>query len=60
MTNVVITAVRDAHDRLVGFAKVTRDITERKLAEEAREKLQQSRELFAEAGKPEVVVLNAG
>ena len=32
--NVVITAVHDAHGELRGFAKVTRDITERKKAEE--------------------------
>ena len=33
--NVVITALRGADGRLVGFAKVTRDLTERRLAEEA-------------------------
>lgn len=32
--NVVITALRDKEGRLVGFAKVTRDLTERKMAEE--------------------------
>ncbi|MFN2636110.1 MAG: PAS domain-containing sensor histidine kinase [Gemmatimonadaceae bacterium] len=32
--NVVITAVRDKAGILVGFAKVTRDLTERRLAEE--------------------------
>ncbi|HEY2067689.1 MAG TPA: PAS domain S-box protein [Gemmatimonadaceae bacterium] len=32
--NVVITALRDKHGTLVGFAKVTRDLTERKAAEE--------------------------
>ncbi len=32
--NVVITAVRDEQGQLLGFAKVTRDLTERKLAEE--------------------------
>jgi PAS domain S-box-containing protein len=32
--NVVITALRDKHGALVGFAKVTRDLTERKAAEE--------------------------
>jgi PAS domain S-box-containing protein len=32
--NVVVTAVRDQHGTLVGFTKVTRDITERKRAEE--------------------------
>ncbi|HEY1696691.1 MAG TPA: ATP-binding protein [Polyangiaceae bacterium] len=34
--NVVITALRDDTGRLVGFAKVTRDLTERKRAEEER------------------------
>ena len=33
--NVVITALRDADGNLRGFGKVTRDLTERKLAEEA-------------------------
>jgi PAS domain S-box-containing protein len=31
--NVVITAVRDSNDVLIGFAKVTRDLTERREAE---------------------------
>lgn len=34
--NVVITALRDADGQLVGFGKVTRDLTERRKAEEAR------------------------
>jgi PAS domain S-box-containing protein len=34
--NVVITALRDKSGELVGFAKVTRDLTERKKAEEHR------------------------
>jgi PAS domain S-box-containing protein len=40
--NVVITAVRDSEGTLVGFAKVTRDLTSRRLAEE------QARQLAAE------------
>jgi PAS domain S-box-containing protein len=32
--SVVITAVRDAHGQLLGFAKVTRDVTERREAED--------------------------
>jgi PAS domain S-box-containing protein len=32
--NVVITALRDAQDSLVGFAKVTRDLTERREAQQ--------------------------
>ncbi|TSC32342.1 PAS domain-containing sensor histidine kinase [Corallococcus sp. Z5C101001] len=35
--NVVITAMRDAQDRLMGFAKVTRDFTERKQTQDQRE-----------------------
>jgi PAS domain S-box-containing protein len=34
--NVTITALRDTHGTLVGFAKVTRDLTERRQAEEDR------------------------
>ena len=36
--NVVITALFDPDHKLVGFGKVTRDITERRRAEEARER----------------------
>src|SRR5205085_6002671 len=32
--NVVITSVRDEHDQLVGFAKITRDLTERRNSEQ--------------------------
>ncbi len=41
--DVVITALRDETDRLVGFAKVTRDLTERRRAEE---QLRQSEERY--------------
>ncbi len=41
--NVVITAMRDASGRLLGFSKVTRDLTQRRLHEEA---LRQSEERF--------------
>jgi PAS domain S-box-containing protein len=39
--NVVITAVRDSHGELIGFGKVTRDLTERRNAEDG---LRQSEE----------------
>ncbi len=42
--NVVITALRDASGRLVGFAKVTRDLTERRRAEEDRLQLARAEE----------------
>jgi PAS domain S-box-containing protein len=35
--NVIITAIRDESGALIGFAKVTRDLTERRFAEEKRE-----------------------
>jgi PAS domain S-box-containing protein len=38
-SSVVITALRDAEGELVGFAKVTRDLSERKQAEEERARL---------------------
>jgi PAS domain S-box-containing protein len=41
--NVVITALRDEDGALIGFAKVTRDLTERRAAEE---KLRESEERF--------------
>jgi len=42
--NVVITAVYDHHRNLRGFAKVTRDITDRKTAEETQHALLEQRE----------------
>src|SRR5262249_19130093 len=33
--NVILTAVRDEHGNLIGYSKVTRDLTERKRPEEA-------------------------
>jgi PAS domain S-box-containing protein len=42
--NVVITALRNQDGALVGFAKVTRDLTERKAAEEERVRLAEARE----------------
>ncbi|RAR54627.1 PAS domain S-box-containing protein [Paraburkholderia unamae] len=49
--NVVIDAIRDEAGQLVGFAKITRDVTERKIAQEqldeARAALLQSRKMEA-------------
>jgi PAS domain S-box-containing protein len=42
--DVVITALRDTEGRLVGFGKVTRDLTERKQAEEERLRFIRERE----------------
>jgi PAS domain S-box-containing protein len=39
--NVLITALFDAHGQLQGFGKVTRDMTDRKLAEEQRDQLRE-------------------
>jgi PAS domain S-box-containing protein len=39
--DVVISALRDEHGELAGFAKVTRDLTERKRAEDALERSEQ-------------------
>jgi PAS domain S-box-containing protein len=44
--NVVITALRDAGGKLVGFGKVTRDLTERRAAE--RQALEDARRVAAE------------
>ena len=41
--NTVITALRDDHNRLISFAKVTRDLTRRR---EAEERIRQSEEIF--------------
>lgn len=41
--NVIITALRDPHGKLIGFAKVTRDMTEQRRTAEA---LRQSEETF--------------
>jgi PAS domain S-box-containing protein len=50
--SVVIDPIRNEGGELIGFAKVTRDITERKLTQEALEK---TREALAQAQKMEAV-----
>jgi hypothetical protein len=49
--NVVITAVRDPDGKLVGFAKVTRDLTSRRLAEEQARQLAAEQAAHAEAAR---------
>lgn len=46
-SNVVITAVRDETGELIGFGKVTRDLTERKLAEESLRRSNQLLDRYA-------------
>ncbi len=50
--NVVIDPVRDERGKLIGFAKITRDITQRKEAERA---LEQAREALHQSQKLEMV-----
>jgi len=50
--NVVIDAIRDRSGKLLGFAKVTRDITERRAAEQTLEK---TREALVQSQKMEAI-----
>ncbi len=50
--NVVIDPIYDDHGDLVGFAKVTRDVTERR---RAQEELERSREALVQAQKMEAI-----
>jgi PAS domain S-box-containing protein len=56
--NVVITALKDEEGRLQGFVKVTRDITERKKADEAIRELNASLEQRVEERTEELVASN--
>ncbi|WP_394836471.1 ATP-binding protein [Pendulispora rubella] len=47
--NVIITALFDDSGKLVGFAKVTRDLTERRKAEEERHRAERERAEFAKS-----------
>ena len=59
--NVVITALRDARGTLVGFAKVTRDLTERRAFELAlRDREERVRQLLDAAPDPMMVVNEGG
>jgi PAS domain S-box-containing protein len=50
--NVVIDAIKDTDGSLIGFAKITRDITERKKAEE---ELERTREALIQSQKMEAI-----
>ncbi|MGB5960655.1 MAG: PAS domain S-box protein [Coleofasciculaceae cyanobacterium] len=56
--NVVITALQDTQGQLQGFVRVTRDITERKLAEEALQKAHQDLEKRVETRTAELTQTN--
>ena len=58
--NVVVTALRDANGEVVGFAKVTRDLTERRAAEQQAVRLaaEAAARSAAEARSHELAVLN--
>ena len=50
--HIIIDAIRDEEGELIGFAKITRDITERK---EAQEKVEKAREFSLQAQKLEAI-----
>ena len=52
--NVVITAIRDPHGILLGFAKVTRDLTARRQAEEQARMLAAEQAAHAEATRRKI------
>ena len=58
--NVVLTAVRDEHNQLKGFSQVTRDITERKRAEDAMLQANDDLEHRVVARTAELATANAG
>jgi PAS domain S-box-containing protein len=55
--NVVLDPIRDANGELIGFTKITRDITERK---EAAEQLEKAREALFQSQKLEAIGMLTG
>ncbi|HEY4115020.1 MAG TPA: PAS domain S-box protein [Rhizomicrobium sp.] len=55
--NAIIDAIRDEHGQLIGFAKITRDITERR---EAQIALQKSQEQLAQSQRLEALSMLTG
>jgi len=47
--SILITAVHDEKNKVIGFSKVTRDLTERKSAEEMQRRIMESEEKFQKA-----------
>ena len=56
--NVIITALRDAKGQLQGFVRVTRDITERKRAEEALQRAHTQLEIRVEERTAQLTQIN--
>jgi PAS domain S-box-containing protein len=53
--NVIITALRDTSGRLRGFSKITRDLTERKLAEESFRSQQEQFRAMTESANDAII-----
>jgi PAS domain S-box-containing protein len=56
--NVVITALRDDHGRLWGFSKITRDLSERRAAEDAVRSREARLRAIAESASDAIVVFD--
>jgi PAS domain S-box-containing protein len=46
--NVVISSIKDEHGELIGFAKITRDLTEQRLADDARAAINEEKRRVSE------------
>src|SRR5215469_1249801 len=56
--NVVVTALRDERGRLLGFARVTRDVTEQKQAEDLLRQREQTLDSFFRASSAGLAILD--